>query len=210
MAIAQSRTSRVRPDIRRISEKYLTCNKRKTSGHLPKLGARCPIMQSVASLARSWTSGVQLDVRGMSEKYLSCNTEVKVAAVVDQEASPTPTTARQCSDNNDAWGRDNDDDSRRQHQRTARGHTTATEQWDDGDVQWRRGTAKWHNDNDDKPWGRDNDDGATTMTACDNISKTSYCSGGKLYSGASRGSGAAGSAPEALEQLTFLRSPLEG
>ena len=45
-------------DVHRISEKYLTCNKRKTSGHLPKLGTRCPIMQSVASIARSWTSGV--------------------------------------------------------------------------------------------------------------------------------------------------------
>ena len=61
-------------DVRRISEKYLTCNKRKTSGHSAKLGTRCPIMQSVASLARSWTSGVRPDVRGMSEKYLSHNT----------------------------------------------------------------------------------------------------------------------------------------
>ena len=60
--------------VRRISEKYLTCNKRKTSGHLPKLGARCPIMQSVASLAQSWTSGVRPDVCGMLEKYLSRNT----------------------------------------------------------------------------------------------------------------------------------------
>ena len=73
MAIVQSRMSGVQLDVRRISEKYLTCNKRKTSGHLPKLGARCPIMQSVASLTRSWTSGVWPDVHGMSEKYLSHN-----------------------------------------------------------------------------------------------------------------------------------------
>ena len=43
--------------------------------------------------------------------------EVEEVAVVDQEedhqeVSPTRTTARQCSDDDDAWGHDNDDDGR--------------------------------------------------------------------------------------------------